>query len=75
MARVRKALVAGVLAAFSVATTQVVKDGLPANPDGWAGLLGGMVAAFAVAAFATYSVRNVGTVNGSDPVGGSRLVR
>jgi hypothetical protein len=75
MSRIRKALVAGILAAFSVAVTQVTKDGLPANPDGWAGLLGGMAAAFAIAAFATYKVRNAGTINGSDPAGGSTLIR
>lgn len=68
MARIRKALMAGLMAALAIAGTQLAKDGLPANPDGWTGLLGAMAGAFLVAAFAVYQTRNAGTINGSDPV-------
>lgn len=71
LSRIRKALVAAGSAALAVAGTQLAKDGVPANPDGWAGLIVAMLGAAVVAGFATYSVRNAGTVNGSDPAPGT----
>jgi hypothetical protein len=58
MKRFRKALAAGALAAAGIAGTQLVKDGLPANPDGWVALGVSLLGAFAVAALAVYNIKN-----------------
>lgn len=71
IARIRKAVMAGASAALAVAITQFSKDGAPSSGDGWAGFVAALLAAFVVAAAATYTVRNAGTVNGSDPAPGT----
>jgi hypothetical protein len=65
--RIRKALVAGAGAALT-AVVAGVQGGAPATSDGWVGLIVGAVGAGVLVAWATYKVRNAGTVNGSDPV-------
>lgn len=67
--RVRKALTGGATTALAVVGTQVAKDGVPANADGWVGLALATVVAFVGGYGAVYAVRNEGPgmVNGSDP--------
>jgi hypothetical protein len=75
LARIRKAVVAGVgaaLAAFVSALVQSATEGV-INRDEVAKGIGVAIVAGVTVGWATYKVRNVGTVNGSDPAG-SRLV-
>lgn len=74
MARVRKAVIAGVSAAGFLLWGALVNGDQPSTAEGWAALIGGAVAAGLTAGFAAYKVRNVGTVNGSDPVTPARRV-
>lgn len=66
LSKVRKAVVA-----FATTTGSVFVSGLiaevPQTNEGWAALIGGSVAAGALAALAVYKVRNAGSVNGSYP--------
>lgn len=75
MARIRKALVAGLGAAVSAMVTALVNGDKPATREGWAALVGGAAGLGVVTAVGVYFARNAGTVNGSDPVPGSRLIR
>jgi hypothetical protein len=73
-ARIRKAVVAGILAGLATGFGALVVGGaLTRDQIGKA--LGAGLAAAITAAWATYKVRNVGTVNGSDPASGTRLAR
>lgn len=67
MKRVRKAVVAGVLAAGGAAVTSLVAE-IPQTNEGWAALISGAVGIGIVTGIATYRARNAGTINGSDPV-------
>lgn len=76
MARIRKALVAGAAAGVTLMAGALVNGDQPATSVGWVALVASAAAAAVVAGFATYQVRNVGTVNGSDPVPPTtRLIR
>lgn len=72
MERFRKAVVAGVLAGFgSFATAAVAAyfdNGAGVSSTEWAAILAAAVALALSTGVATYNVRNVGTVNGSDPL-------
>lgn len=60
MKRMRKGIVAGVLAALLALATAVLEGNAPHNVGGWASLVMMSVAAGIVAGVATYKVRNVG---------------
>lgn len=66
MKRVRKAVVAGVLAAGGAAVTSLVAE-IPQTSEGWAALISGAIGVGIVTGIATYNAKNAGTVNGSDP--------
>ncbi len=68
MSRVRKALTAGLGAFVTGLVTALINGDQPATAEGWVGLVGGCLGAAILAAAATYSIRNAGTINGSDPV-------
>jgi hypothetical protein len=73
-ARVRKAVLAGLAAAVSLIGGALVNGDQPATSEGWVGLIASALGAALVAGFATYQIRNAGTVNGSDPLPPSKLV-
>lgn len=69
LARIRKAVVAGVgagLAAFVAAIVQSATEGV-VNRDEVSRAIGMGLAAGVTVGAATYKIRNPGTVNGSDP--------
>lgn len=68
MARTRKAFMAAAAAFGSGMLTALVNGDQPATSEGWIGLVGGCLALAVTAGVATYSIRNAGTINGSDPV-------
>lgn len=70
LARIRKAVVAGIgagLAAFIAALVQSATEGV-VNRDEVSKAIGMAIAAAVTVGLATYKVRNAGTVNGSEPV-------
>lgn len=67
LARIRKAITAGVGATVAALFTALVNGDKPATPEGWGALIGGAVALGIVTGLGTYAIRNAGTVNGSDP--------
>lgn len=66
MARIRKALTAAGAAFVTGLTTALVNGDQPSSQEGWVALVGACLGAAILAGAATYAVRNVGTVNGSD---------
>lgn len=68
VARVRKAIAAGVGATIAAIVPALINGDQPATPEGWGALIGGAIALGIVTGLATYRVRNAGTVGGSDPV-------
>ncbi len=75
MSRIRKALAAAAGTFVTGMATALVNGDQPSTQEGWIALVGGCLGAAILAGAATYAVRNVGTVNGSDPAGGSTLAR
>lgn len=74
LARIRKAVVAGLFAGVSAGAATLVQTGAPTE-DQVTKALGIALAAAVVTGIATFKTRNAGTINGSDPVvGGSRIV-
>jgi hypothetical protein len=67
LARIRKAIVAGILAWAGAIVAAAVEGGTPADAEGWLALIAGTAGLALATAWATYRVRNAGTVNGSDP--------
>jgi hypothetical protein len=74
MARIRKAIIAALGAFVSGMITALINGDKPATHEGWVGLVGGCLGLALAAGIATYKIPNAGTVNGSDPVPGSRLI-
>lgn len=68
LSRIRKAIVAGLVATGGAVVSAVVEGGAPGDADAWVALVAGAVGVGVVAGLAVYKVRNAGTVNGSDPV-------
>lgn len=68
IARIRKAIAAGLGATIAAVIPALINGDQPATPEGWGGLIGGAIALGVVTALATYGIRNAGTVGGSDPV-------
>lgn len=69
MERIRKALVAGVLAWLGAIVTAAVEGGTPTDAQGWVALIVGALGVGVLAGLATYKVRNTGPgigVNGSE---------
>lgn len=67
LARIRKAIVAGVGATVAAIVPALINGDKPATAQGWGALIGGAIALGVVTGIAAYSVRNAGTINGSDP--------
>lgn len=67
LARVRKAVLAGVAATVAALIPALINGDQPATVEGWGALIGGAIALGIAAGWGTYSIRNDGTVNGSDP--------
>lgn len=68
LARIRKAVIAGVLGGLGTGVAYLAKAALDGtvNADDVSQAIGAFVAAAAAAGYAVYKVRNSGTVNGSD---------
>lgn len=65
--RARKALLAGLGAAVTAMIVGVQTE-VPRTNEGWVALITGALIAGVVTGYSTYKVRNVATVEGSDPV-------
>lgn len=65
--KMRKALAAGAGTAIAAIITALVNGGAPATAQGWAALIGGALGLGVLASAGVYTVRNEGTVNGSEP--------
>lgn len=66
VARIRKALVAGGTSAVG-AFVLGLKTEIPQTEEGWVALVLGSLSTGVLVGYATYRVRNAGTINGSDP--------
>lgn len=64
--RARKALLAGAGAAATAMIAGLSTE-IPRTNEGWVALITGAVVAGVVMGFSTYQIRNVATVEGSDP--------
>lgn len=76
LARIRKALIAGLGATVSAVWAALVNGDKPATNEGWAALIGGAVGLGVMTAVGVYFARNVGRgigPNGSEPPPPSRL--
>lgn len=58
MKKIRKAVMAAAGAGAAVALTALQADGVPADAEGWAKLVGGVLVAAFVAGYATWRVPN-----------------
>lgn len=67
LARIRKAIAAGVGATIAAIVPALINGDKPATAQGWGALIGGAIALGVATGVAAYSVRNAGTINGSDP--------
>lgn len=67
LARIRKAVLAGVAATVAAIVPALINGDQPATPEGWGALIGGALALGIAAGWGTYRIRNAGTINGSDP--------
>lgn len=67
MKTVRKAVWAGVGAGVSTVIGLVTTNGLPNDADAFGRLIGAFLAAAIPVGWATYKIRNAGSVNGSYP--------
>jgi hypothetical protein len=75
MSRIRKALAAAGGAFITGMATALINGDQPVSQEGWLALIAGCLGAALTVGFATYQLRNEGTVIGSDPVPpGSRIV-
>lgn len=61
LARIRKALAAGLGAAVLAGGTALKSNGVPSDASDWAGLLGLVVSSFVVTGVLTYVTRNAGS--------------
>lgn len=68
LARIRKAITAGVGAGIAALVPALINGDQPATAQGWGALIGGAVALAVVTGIATYNIRNARTVNGSEPL-------
>lgn len=70
LAKIRKALVAGGAAAVTAMVSSVLTDP-PSTTEGWIGLVASALGVGVAVGWATWKVRNTGTVNGSTPTTGT----
>jgi len=75
MARIKKAVVAGLGAAISAVWAALVNGDKPATSQGWASLIGGAVGLGIMTGVGVYFARNAGTLNGSDLKPPTHLMR
>lgn len=74
MSRIRKAVMAAVGTFATGLAAALINGDKPDTTEGWVWLIAGCAAAALLAGAATYQVRNEGTVNGSVPPAGQRML-